>query len=109
LAGQEPSDRRRPQTQDLEIGGKPYILVAKSEFERLCLEANLPRENVAAIAKASAGADLRARRREAGLTLTATADMAGIAPETLSRIEHGRTNPTVSTVRAILRALGQND
>jgi predicted transcriptional regulator len=33
------------------------------------------------------------------------AQWAGIRQETLSRIENGRTNPTVGTVRSILRAL----
>jgi transcriptional regulator with XRE-family HTH domain len=39
------------------------------------------------------------------MTLSQVAERAEIAPETLSRIENGRTNPTVATVQSILRAL----
>jgi PAS domain S-box-containing protein len=100
--------RRDHGAQELHIGGRPYILVPKSDFERLLIEAELPRTDAAAIAAESFGRDLRARRHASHLTLAAIAERAGIAQETLSRIENGHTNPTIGTVRSILRALGSN-
>ena len=97
--------RRTPRTQDLTIRGKPYVLVAKADFDRLRLQAEGPREDAGAFGAESVGPDLRERRRKARLTLSQVAQRAGIRQETLSRIENGRTNPTVGTVRSILRAL----
>ena len=77
----------------------------KEDFDRLRRQAEGPREDAAPFGKESVGPDLRERRHRAGLTLSETARRAGIRQETLSRIENGRTNPTVGTVRAILRAL----
>lgn len=97
--------RRAPQAQDLTIRGKPYVLVAKADFDRLRRQAEGPRGDAGAFAAESVGPDLRDRRHRAGLTLSEVAQRAGIRQETLSRIENGRTNPSVATVRAILRAL----
>ncbi len=97
--------QRTPRTQDLTIRGKPYVLVAKADYDRLRRQAEGPREDAKAISAESVGPDLRERRRQAGLTLSVVAQWAGIRQETLSRIENGRTNPTVGTVRSILRAL----
>jgi DNA-binding XRE family transcriptional regulator len=90
--------------QSLDLDGKPYVLVPKAEYERLRNLAER-REDAAPFGKASLGPDLRARRHGAGLTLSQVARRAGIAIETLSRIETGRTDPSVRTVRSVLRAL----
>jgi DNA-binding XRE family transcriptional regulator len=91
--------------QDIQVAGKAYVLVPKDDFERLRLMAEGPREDTATLVRDSAGPDLRARRRQAGLTLAEVAQRAGIRQETLSRIENSRTDPSVRTVRSILRAL----
>jgi DNA-binding XRE family transcriptional regulator len=91
--------------QDIQVAGKAYVLVPKDDFERLRLMAEGPREDASILVRDSAGPDLRARRRQAGLTLAEVAQRAGIRQETLSRIENSRTDPSVGTVRSILRAL----
>ena len=101
--------RRTPRTQELTIRGMPYVLVAKADFDRLRLQAEGPREDAGAFGAESVGPDLRERRRMARLTLSQVAQRAGIRQETLSRIENGRTNPTVGTVRSILRALDHHE
>ena len=53
----------------------------------------------------SIGRDLRRDRDAAGLSQAEVARRAGIRPETLSRLERGRGNPTVATVSKIVRAI----
>ncbi|HVE43164.1 MAG TPA: helix-turn-helix domain-containing protein [Planctomycetota bacterium] len=95
----------RKSIQDLDLDGKAYVLLPKAEYERLRLLAEGKREDATPFGKESVGLDLRARRHGAGLTLSQVAGRAGIAVETLSRIENGRTDPSVRTVRSVLRAL----
>ena len=90
---------------EIEVSGKPYVLISRSEYERLRLLAEGPRADASILIWDCFGPDLRARRRQAGLTLAEVALRAGIRQETLSRIENCRTDPSVRTVRAILRAL----
>ena len=96
--------RRVPRT-ELEILGKPYVLVAKADFELICEKADAPRDDASRYGKGSIGPDLRARRTKAHMTLSQVARRAGIRLETLSRIENGHTDPSVGTVQAILLAL----
>ena len=98
-------DRPLRGVQELQVAGRPYVLISKSEFERLRLLAEGPREDASILIRDCFGPDLRARRRQAGLTLAEVALRAGIRQETLSRIENCRTDPSVKTVRSILRAL----
>ena len=51
------------------------------------------------------GERLRAIRAERGLSLGALATMAGIGKGSLSEIEHGTRNPTLSTLYALANAL----
>ncbi|WP_084074546.1 helix-turn-helix domain-containing protein [Demequina sp. NBRC 110052] len=51
------------------------------------------------------GERLRAIRAERGLSLGALATMAGIGKGSLSEIEHGARNPTLSTLYALANAL----
>lgn len=98
---------RTPRIQNIEIGGKPYVILPKADYDRLCIRGASEREDASAFAPESVGADLRARRHQARMTLAEVALRADIAPETLSRIENARTNPTMATVRSVLRALGE--
>jgi DNA-binding XRE family transcriptional regulator len=97
--------RKAPRVQTLEIAGRAYVLVRKADYERLRLHAEESQEDSSPFRTRSIGPDLRQRRQKACLTLSEVAAKAGIRLETLSRIENARTNPTVGTVQAILRAL----
>jgi len=65
-------------------------------------DGNRPADEYAAVSQARA--ILRARRR-LGLSQAELARRAGIGPETLNRIEHGRNKPSVPTIAKIERAL----
>ena len=56
-------------------------------------------------ATVSIAGELRSLRLRAGLTQAEVARRAGIRAETLSRLETGRSNPTVATVRSIVRVI----
>lgn len=92
----------------VDVGGVLYVLVAKVEFDRLCLQADGTPVNAAPFGRGFLGPDLRARRLKTGLTLTDLARRAGIRLETLSRIENGRTDPSSRTVQSILKALEES-
>ena len=59
-----------------------------------------------ALAVAQARNILRARRK-LGLSQAELARLAGVRPETLNRIEHGRNKPSIPTIAKIDRALKQ--
>jgi len=65
-----------------------------------------PHRDAVAYARESIGRDIARRRRAARMAQAAVASRAGIRVETLSRLENGRSNPTVKTIRAIRRVLG---
>jgi DNA-binding XRE family transcriptional regulator len=94
-----------PDPPTLLLAGTSYVILTRAEYERLRREAEHGRENASQFAGKAIGPDLRARRVQARLKSSEVARSAGIRVETLSRIENGRTNPTVSTVQAILAAL----
>ena len=52
------------------------------------------------------GTQIREARSRAGLTQSTLAERAGVAFETISRIERGTLNTTVRTLLAIAEALG---
>jgi len=56
-------------------------------------------------ARASLARKIIKARRQAGLTQAELARRAGIRPETLNRIEKGRTTPETATIAKIERAL----
>ncbi len=65
-------------------------------------DGNRPADAYAAVSQARG--ILRARRK-LGLSQVDLARRAGIRPETLNRIEHGRNSPSVPTIAKIEKAL----
>lgn len=53
------------------------------------------------------GSEVRRRRQALKLTLEVLAHRAGLTPHHLSNIETGKTDPRLSTVLAIAKALGR--
>ena len=92
--------------QELQLGDRTFVVVAKEDFDQLARRAGSAEPRAAT--EETFGPDLRRRRRQAGMTQAEVASRAGIRQETLSRLENGRGNPTLRTVRAILRSLGES-
>ena len=100
------------------VNGKRVVLLDEREYHRLLQKADeweplmpepLPSGNypaAEALAVIQARNILRARRT-LGLSQAELARRAGIRPETLNRIEHGRNKPSVPTIAKIDRALQQ--
>lgn len=99
----------------VELDGVRYVILREAAFERLCELAEVsPRDRAPhgdALApgldldRASLAEKLRRRRRAAGLSQAELARRAGVRPETLNRIERGRTNPDFATVRKLVVAM----
>jgi DNA-binding XRE family transcriptional regulator len=92
---------------EVQMGRQTFCLLKKSDYQKLAREAEGPYVDAIPFARASIGRGLRRDRLKAGLTQAEVARKAKIRVETLCRLESGRGNPTVATVRAICRALGQ--
>jgi DNA-binding XRE family transcriptional regulator len=90
----------------LRIAGREYVVLPVTVYRRMARLALEPQRDAVAYARESIGRDIARRRRAARLSQATVASRAGIRVETLSRLENGRSNPTVKTIRAILRALG---
>lgn len=103
--------------QTIMLEGKPYVVLPRSEYDRLTTLAKagelppLPEPdangNYPAVeyARASLARKLIRDRVAAGLTQRQLATMAGVRVETLCRIETGKHTPSVPTVDKIDRAL----
>jgi DNA-binding XRE family transcriptional regulator len=99
----------------LELDGIRYVVLRQSVFDRLCqaadVEPALPSETPDLPAaglegdRASLAEKLIRRRRAAGLSQAELARRAGVRPETLNRIERGRTMPDFATVRKLVIAM----
>ena len=99
----------------VELDGIRYVILRESAFEQLCVKAGLPQSKPSSsddawtssldLDRATLAEKLVRRRRLAGLSQAELARRAGIRPETLNRIERGRTNPDFATVRKLVIAM----
>ena len=98
----------------VELAGRRYVILPETAYARLVSDARGPRrsdwlasEGPSPFAESDAalGARIAQRRKEAGLTQKDLARAASIRPETLNRIERGRTTPDFATIRQLVVAL----
>jgi DNA-binding XRE family transcriptional regulator len=99
----------------VELDGIRYVIVRESVFYDLCERAGIEvnrqdveQESAGAalgVDRASLAEKLIRRRRAAGLSQAELARRAGVRPETLNRIERGRTTPDFATVRKLVVAI----
>ena len=99
----------------VELDGVRYVILRESAFEELCEKAGIEGdrrgtgdEDLAPgfdLDRASLAEKLVGRRRAAGLSQAELARRAGIRPETLNRIERGRSTPDFATVRKLVVAM----
>jgi DNA-binding XRE family transcriptional regulator len=110
----DPVDCRR-----VELDGMRYVILRESVFEQLCRKARVQAADLAAgeeqIApgwdadRAGLAEKLIRRRRAAGLSQAELARRAGVRPETLNRIERGRTTPDFATIRKLVVAMNADE
>ena len=107
--------------QRIEVEGKRFVLVAESEFERLCRaageavdDADLPpfplpdkqgRFPAVEYARVALARDLIRERKGAGLSQQRLAELAGVRQETLSRLETGKHTASLATIAKITQAI----
>lgn len=103
---------KTPNYRRIELDGVHYVILRKSVFEELCrraevvLEATVePGAEADALDGATLAEKLVRRRRASGLSQAELARRAGVRPETLNRIERGRTTPDFATVRKLVLAM----
>jgi DNA-binding XRE family transcriptional regulator len=96
----------------VELDGVRYVILRESLFEELCRRARVSpaggpdtRDTVPELDRATLAEKLIRRRKAAGLSQAELARRAGIRPETLNRIERGRTSPDFATVRKLVLAM----
>lgn len=99
--------RRNDRPVRVRVAGREFVILPATVYRRLARLAREPHRDAVAYARESIGREIARRRRAAHLSQASVAGRAGIRVETLSRLENGRGNPTLKTVRAILRALGE--
>jgi DNA-binding XRE family transcriptional regulator len=99
----------------LELAGIRYAIIPESLFEDLCRRAKVSpvaAETSAASLSTELAEDtlslaekLVRRRQSVGLSQAELARRAGVRPETLNRIERGRTAPDFATIRKLVVAI----
>jgi|GEM_PF-389380 len=99
----------------VELDGIRYVILRETQLDYLCREAGIdvPGPSPAGsppvegfdLDRASLAERLVRRRLAAGLSQAELARRAGIRPETLNRIERGRTTPDFATVRKLVVAI----
>ena len=115
------SGKRRLTVRFLKLAGKRWAILPERDFNRLAAQAaeggwpELPRPDAQGdypdmeYARASLARKIIKTRRMAGLSQVELARRAGIRPETLNRIEKGKTTPDVATIAKIERVLETAD
>ncbi|HTW93367.1 MAG TPA: helix-turn-helix transcriptional regulator [Tepidisphaeraceae bacterium] len=108
--------------QTLKLAGKRFVIVEERDFRRLERRAEMADEGaLPSLPKPLADGNYPAPdamrinlarrlirdRRAVGLTQAELARRAGMAPESLNRIEKGKLTPTMTTLQKIDRALAQ--
>ncbi len=103
---------KTPDYRRIELDGVHYVILRKSVFEELCrraevvLEATVePGAEADALDGATLAEKLVRRRRASGLIQAELSRRAGVRPETLNRIERGRTTPDYTTIRKLVLAM----
>ena len=101
----------------VELDGIRYVILREAVFEKLCQLAGVDQQQSEppdASVSAGLGLDhtslaekLSRRRRAAGLSQAELARRSRIRPETLNRIERGRTTPDFATVRKLVVAMNE--
>ncbi|KPK82272.1 MAG: hypothetical protein AMJ81_09945 [Phycisphaerae bacterium SM23_33] len=102
----------------VELAGQRWAILPEEDYKRLAAQAGegtdwpeVPKPdakgNYPAVeyARASLARKIIKARRQAGLTQAELARRASIRPETLNRIERGKTTPDTATIVKIERAL----
>ncbi len=52
------------------------------------------------------GQTIKSRRKELGITQSHLAELAGVSPNTLYKLERGQINPSLGVLNKILKVLG---
>ena len=99
----------------VELDGVRYVILREAVFEQLCLKAGVnndppsgdkgPAEPGFDLDRATLAEKIARRRHAAGLSQAELARRAGIRPETLNRIERGKSTPDFKTVRKLVVAM----
>jgi ribosome-binding protein aMBF1 (putative translation factor) len=99
----------------VELDGLRYIILRESVFTLLCEKAGFDDGRASSnggslerdleLDRKSLAERLVRRRRAAGLSQAELSRRAGVRPETLNRIERGRTTPDFATVRKLVEAM----
>jgi DNA-binding XRE family transcriptional regulator len=111
-----PKKKARPaiDCRRLELDGIRYVILRESAFDHLCEKAGVAADRAPAeglseggllLDRASLAEKLVRRRQAAGLSQAELSRRAGVRPETLNRIERGRTTPDFATVRKLVVAM----
>lgn len=91
---------------EMKVGKKTFCLVPKEEYLAAIRALEGASVDAREFIETAVASDLREKREAAGLTQVEVAKKAKMRQEVLSRIESGQGNPTVSTIKRILKAIG---